>query len=707
MIGPASGHTRRFTFIVAVAALVSLVVISACSRDGSSRSAVAPAVAPAPPPAPPAAPSAPDLSPPTQPQRLEAVASPGAAELTWTGSSDDIGVEGYDVLRDDVAVAKVAAPQAHDAGLQPGRRYCYRVVAFDAAGHRSEPSEPSCVLAPDTAPPTVPGALSVEAAGPRAARLSWTASSDDVGVTAYEVLRDGRPVATTKEPVARVAGVAPGRRDCFTVRALDAAGNRSEPSAPACLEVPDVTPPTTPGALAAEPRPGQVALKWTASQDDVAVVAYEVLRDGHAIAKVGGTFYSDPELRAGVRYCYGVVALDAAGNRSAASAPACATPPDVTPPTAPTDVLATAEGETVVSLRWKASSDDVGVVRYEVLHEQAITSTSTSARVTRLRAGTEYCFRVRAYDAAGNGSAPSAPACATTPDLTPPSQVTHVVARAESDRRVRVEWHAARDNVGVKEYAILRDGAASVIAPGDVTTMTDEGLSPATRYCYTVTASDAAGNASAPSQPTCVTTPDLVPPTLPPALAVIPRSPTEVVATWGASTDDVGVAGYELLRDDSVVATIDAGTGLEAVVGELDPATESCLAVRAFDAAGNRSQATKPACARTPDASTPAAPWKLRAAKEPKELVLSWQPSENPNIVYVVYWDTKRGAERPIGTTPSRTFKVFGAAAQERHCYRVSARDESSTRESPRSFPVCAQLKSSLAAADVRSPEQP
>jgi chitodextrinase len=704
MIGPASGHARRFTCIVPAAALLSLFVVTACGRDGSSRTAVAPA----PPPARAAAPSAPDLSPPTQPQRLEAVASRGAAELTWTGSSDDIGVEGYEVLRDDLAVAKVASPQAHDAGLQPGRRYCYRVVAFDAAGHRSQPSEPACVLAPDTTPPTAPGALSVEAAGPHAAHLRWTASSDDVGVTAYEVLRDGRPVATTSEPVARVAGVAPGRRGCFTVRALDAAGNRSEPSAPACLEAPDVTPPTAPGALAAEPRPEQVALKWTASQDDVGVVAYEVLRDGSAVAKVGGTFYSDPGLRAGVRYCYDVVALDAAGNRSAASAQACATPPDVTPPTAPTDLSATAEGETVISLRWKPSSDDVGVVRYEVLHEQAITSTTTSARVTRLRAGTEYCFRVRAYDAAGNGSAPSAPSCATTPDLTPPTQVTHVVARAETDRRVRLEWHAARDNVGVKEYGISRDGSLVAVAPGDATTVTDEGLSPWTRYCYSVTATDAAGNTSTPSQLACVTTPDLVPPTVPPSVAVLPRSPTEIAATWGRSTDDVGVVRYEVLRNDEVVATIDAAAGLEGVVGGLAPASEACVAVRAVDAAGNRSAATKPACAKTAELSTPAAPWRLRAETEPKEIVLSWQPSEAPDVVYLVYWDAKRGSERPIGSTAKRTFKVIGAAAQDRHCYQVAALDVSS-HESPRSFPVCAQVKRSVAAADARppSPELP
>jgi len=108
------------------------------------------------------------------------------------------------------------------------------------------------------------------------------------------------------------------------------------------------------------------------------------------------------------------------------------------------------------------------------------------------------------------------------------------------------------------------------------------------------------------------------------------------------------------------------------------------------------------------EASTPAAPWRLRAETEPKEIVLSWQPSEAPDVVYLVYWDAKRGSERPIGSTAKRTFRVSGAATQERHCYQVAALD-GSARESPRTFPVCAQLRRSLASADARtpSPDQP
>jgi chitodextrinase len=55
---------------------------------------------------------------------------------------------------------------------------------------------------------------------------------------------------------------------------------------------------------------------------------------------------------------------------------------------------------------------------------------------------------------------------------------------------------------------------------------------------------------------------------------------------WSASKDDVAIAGYELLRGGSIVATT---TRTFARDDGLSPATEYCYAVRAFDSAGNRS----------------------------------------------------------------------------------------------------------------------
>ena len=691
-------RTRPLRAAPVVMAALSLAALAAC--DGR-----------APPASPPAAPAAeapalpPDVSPPSAPQDLEAAASAGAATLAWTRSGDDRGVEGYEVFRGEDRVASTPGREHRDAGLRTGERYCYTVVAFDGAGNRSERSAEACVVPPDAIAPAAPADLAAALSSPVSARLRWSPSSDDMGVDLYEILLGDRVALTTREPEARLAGLAPGRELCWTVRAVDAAGNRSEPAGPACVSTPDLTPPSAPSLPSATASQGRIELRWEPARDDVGVVAYEVLRDGAVVAKVSRAEAADLRLSPAVQYCYQIRAVDAAGHRSPASAPICGTPPDVTPPASPQGVTARAEGETVIALAWTASTDDVGVARYEVLHGDAAVAraTGTAAKVTGLRPAVEYCHAVRACDAAGNCSTPSQPSCATTPDLTPPGAVANVSPTPDSDTRITVRWSPAKDNVGVTAYQVRRDGATNLVAQGGATSATDEGLEPARRYCYVVVAEDAAGNVSPPSKPACATTPDLVPPTQPPRLAALPRSGSKVALEWERSTDDVGVAGYDVLRDGEVVpADTD---GLQANVEGLSPETEFCFAVLAFDRAGNRSKPTAPVCVTTARADAPVAPWNLKAYSTPsKELLLVWDGTPAPGLVYVVYWDGRRGVERRAGTTPTTRFTVFGQAASERHCWRVSARDERTQLESARTFPVCDATQARSSVASEASP---
>lgn len=96
----------------------------------------------------------------------------------------------------------------------------------------------------------------------------------------------------------------------------------------------DTTPPTAPANLAASPSPGQIALTWTASTDNVGVTSYRVSRDGTVIGTSASTNYTDTSVVAGTTYSYAVVALDAAGNASppsnTATAQAIAAPTGIT-----------------------------------------------------------------------------------------------------------------------------------------------------------------------------------------------------------------------------------------------------------------------------------------------------------------------------------------------------------------------------------------
>jgi acid phosphatase type 7 len=150
-----------------------------------------------------------------------------------------------------------------------------------------------------------------------------------------------------------------------------------------------------------------------------------VYRDGTKIATTTSTSYTFTALSCGSSYTLGVVAFDAAGNRSTQSTITGATSacPDATPPSAPADLAVSAATATSISLLWTPSTDNVGVTGYDVYWDgtDIATTTSTSYTFTGLACGSSYTLGVVAFDAAGNRSTQSTmtsatSACAPTAD---------------------------------------------------------------------------------------------------------------------------------------------------------------------------------------------------------------------------------------------------------------------------------------------------
>ena len=79
--------------------------------------------------------------------------------------------------------------------------------------------------------PSAPAGLTVTGTGPGSIALSWTASTDNVGVTGYDVNENGSVVATTTGTTANITGLLAGSSHTYTVTAFDEAGNMSAPSA--------------------------------------------------------------------------------------------------------------------------------------------------------------------------------------------------------------------------------------------------------------------------------------------------------------------------------------------------------------------------------------------------------------------------------------------------------------------------------------------
>ena len=171
-----------------------------------------------------------DITAPTTPTDFAATPlSSSSIGLSWTASTDDVGVTGYRISRDGADVAVVSGPSWTDTGLAAGTPYDYSIVAEDAAGHASAPATASATtLPPDTSAPSAPSALSATVMKSGVTKLAWTASTDDVAVAGYRIYRNGSLYASTTGTSYSVRK----QRGTFTyyVVAFDAAGNVSDPS---------------------------------------------------------------------------------------------------------------------------------------------------------------------------------------------------------------------------------------------------------------------------------------------------------------------------------------------------------------------------------------------------------------------------------------------------------------------------------------------
>jgi hypothetical protein len=180
-----------------------------------------------------------DVTPPSVPGSVSGTQVGTTVELTWSASSDNVGVTGYVVYRDGSEVASPAGTSYVDPSPGAATTRHYAVVAKDAAGNESGPGEADVEVL-DVTPPSVPGSVSGTQVG-TTVELTWSASSDNVGVTGYVVYRDGSEVASPAGTSYVDGSVSVGNSYAYTVTARDAAGNESPASAQESVDVVDLS----------------------------------------------------------------------------------------------------------------------------------------------------------------------------------------------------------------------------------------------------------------------------------------------------------------------------------------------------------------------------------------------------------------------------------------------------------------------------------
>ena len=360
-----------------------------------------------------------------------------------------------------------------------------------------------------------------------------------------------------------------------------------------------------------------ITMGWSASTDNVGVTGYDVYRNGTKIATTGSsaTSYTYSALTCNTTYSVGLVAFDAAGNRSnlaeatgPMSTAACSTPPatgDTTAPTAPSGLSVNNSTATSIGLNWKAATDNVGVTGYGVYRNGSRVSTvnSLTSTVGTLSCGTAYTLGVDAVDAAGNRSTRADTTSTTSAcgDTQAPTPVANIVVTARTASSIALSWSASTDNIGVTGYDLYVDGtkASTGVQPNAIA----GSLACGRNYTLGVVAFDASGNRSVQSTVMVATTDcaDTTPPSAPAAQRLVSATQTSITMGWSASTDNVGVTGYDVYRNGTKIATT-GSSATSYTYTALTCNTTYTLGLVAFDAAGNRSNLAQ----ATWDMSTPA-----------------------------------------------------------------------------------------------------
>ncbi len=207
------------------------------------------------PPPPPTNPTPPttDTKAPSAPSGVSATTRTASSiALTWQPSTDDVGVAGYGLYNSGSRLSTTSATTWIFSGLDCGKSYTLAVDAYDAKGNRSSQTVVmvSTTACADTQAPSTPTGLSVSNVSQTGATLNWTAAKDNVGVTGYDVFRNGTKMATVTALSSAQTGLTCNTPYTLAVDARDASGNTSpqaqmQVTTSACPTTPPPPPPPT------------------------------------------------------------------------------------------------------------------------------------------------------------------------------------------------------------------------------------------------------------------------------------------------------------------------------------------------------------------------------------------------------------------------------------------------------------------------------
>jgi glucuronoarabinoxylan endo-1,4-beta-xylanase len=152
---------------------------------------------------------------------------------SWAGVGVDfLGSSGAEISEINTQVTSTAWAQRTVTQTVPAGAVAARIWTWKSGASGYLFLDDFCVTLPDAQAPSVPAGVNAASVAQTSFTLRWTAATDNVAVTGYEVFRNGASLGTTTGTSFNVSGLAAATTYAMRVRARDAAGNWSAQSAP-------------------------------------------------------------------------------------------------------------------------------------------------------------------------------------------------------------------------------------------------------------------------------------------------------------------------------------------------------------------------------------------------------------------------------------------------------------------------------------------
>lgn len=182
----------------------------------------------------------------------------------------------------------------------------------------------------DTEAPSVPSGLTVTNTTTYSIDLSWTASTDNIGVSSYDVYVDGNLEASTSNVNYTITGLSSNITYDLTVSARDIADNVSPQSAPLTVVTQeDTEAPSVPmNIVISDETDVSFKITWDPSTDNTEVIHYNIYIDNIFYDMINISSYTVYNLTASTTYSVTLEAVDGLNNTSAQSVPVNATTTD-------------------------------------------------------------------------------------------------------------------------------------------------------------------------------------------------------------------------------------------------------------------------------------------------------------------------------------------------------------------------------------------